>query len=171
MSGKTSFDEEKSCIRLTLAPNYQQAAIHYTVDGSTPTLQSPVYKEPLDITSDCDIRAQLFRNGKAIGKEFNQSFKISQAVKKKARLQNKISEVYAAQGSRTLTDGIRGTVDFRDGNWVGTCNDDMILVVDFEQPTTYSKVNVGCLNKAGDWICLPVAIRVYASENENDYTR
>lgn len=171
VSGKTSFDEEKSCIRLTLAPNYQQAAIHYTVDSSTPTLQSPVYKEPLDITSDCDIRAQLFRNGKAIGKEFNQSFKISQAVKKKARLQNKISEVYAAQGSRTLTDGIRGTVDFRDGNWVGTCNDDMILVVDFEQPTTYSKVNVGCLNKVGDWICLPVAIRVYASENENDYTQ
>lgn len=171
VSGKTSFDEEKSCIRLTLAPNYQQAAIHYTVDGSVPTLQSPVYKEPLDITSDCDIRAQLFRNGKAIGKEFNQSFKISQAVKKKAQLQNKISEVYAAQGSRTLTDGIRGTVDFRDGNWVGTCNDDMILVVDFEQPTTYSKVNVGCLNKVGDWICLPVTIRVYASENGNDYTQ
>ena len=47
----------------------------------------------------------------------------------------------------------------------------MILVVDFEQPTTYSKVNVGCLNKVGDWICLPVAIRVYASENGNDYTQ
>lgn len=167
--GVVTADEEKGCLRLTLVPDYPYASIHYTTDGSTPTPDAPAYREPLEILTDCEIRARLFRNGKALGKEYRQEFRISESSMKKAKLLNKTAEIYSAQRGRTLTDGIRGSEDFRDGNWVGTCNDDMILVIDFEKPTRYSKVNVGCMNKVADWICLPESISVYASEDGENY--
>lgn len=37
--------------------------IHYTLDGSIPTLQSDLYQGPFRITEDCNIRAASFYNG------------------------------------------------------------------------------------------------------------
>lgn len=37
--------------------------IHYTLDGSIPTLQSALYQGPFRITEDCNIRAASFYNG------------------------------------------------------------------------------------------------------------
>ncbi len=36
-------------------------SIHYTMDGAEPTLQSPVYRRPLRLASDVDIKAAAFR--------------------------------------------------------------------------------------------------------------
>lgn len=41
------------------------AEIHYTTDGSTPTLESPQYKEPVKVTETTDFTFRTFRpNGK-----------------------------------------------------------------------------------------------------------
>lgn len=169
VTGVTSVNEDKNCLQLTLSPRQKQTEIHYTTDGSIPTLKSALYKEPLLILSDYDIRARLFCKDKALGTEYHKTYTKDEITLKKAKLLNKTAETYAALGAHTLTDGIRGSEDFHDGRWVGTCNDDMILIIDLEQPTAYSKINIGCMNRVDDWICLPEALFVYASEDGENY--
>jgi hypothetical protein len=56
------------------------AAIHFTLDGSLPDSQSPVYSAPIDIRSDTVIKARAFKNGYITASEvssaaFTNSFK------------------------------------------------------------------------------------------------
>ena len=48
---------------VTLSCRTPEAAIHYTLDGSEPTLQSPLYEKPFVITDTTPIRARAFREG------------------------------------------------------------------------------------------------------------
>ncbi len=41
-----------------------EGTIHYTVDGSTPTVESPVYSEPITINEEMTIQAVVVKNGK-----------------------------------------------------------------------------------------------------------
>ena len=41
--------------------------IHYTIDATEPTSQSPVYATPLAVTKSATIYAALFRGGKQVG--------------------------------------------------------------------------------------------------------
>ncbi|WP_214804274.1 MULTISPECIES: FN3 associated domain-containing protein [unclassified Exiguobacterium] len=41
-----------------------EGTIHYTVDGSTPTVESPVYSEPITINEELTIQAVVVKNGK-----------------------------------------------------------------------------------------------------------
>jgi len=49
------------CSQLLSLKNFSEVGeIHYTVDGSAPTLLSPVYKSPITIDSTCVIKAKSF---------------------------------------------------------------------------------------------------------------
>jgi hexosaminidase len=48
------------------------AEIHYTLDGTKPVAHSPLYRNPIPITDSKIISAQLFKEGKALGKETSQ---------------------------------------------------------------------------------------------------
>ncbi|MDN4492165.1 chitobiase/beta-hexosaminidase C-terminal domain-containing protein [Ureibacillus aquaedulcis] len=48
---------------VTLATQTEGATIHYTTDGSEPTIESPVYSEPITITEDTTIKAIAVKDG------------------------------------------------------------------------------------------------------------
>ncbi len=50
-------------VRVTLACPTPGVDIHYTVDGSDPTLESPRYREPLTLTSTTRVKARAIRTG------------------------------------------------------------------------------------------------------------
>ena len=156
-------------MELTLAPTGGKYEIHYTLDGNKPTLESPLYKDKLKIRENCSVKALLFREGEPLGKEYQKDFTFSKSAFKKVTLSSQLALTYSAQGGMSLTDGVRGSEDFQDGNWLGTSIDDIVLVIDMEQPTTYTKVSVSCLNRPSDRICLPESIKVYQSNGDQYY--
>jgi alpha-L-fucosidase 2 len=57
--------EKKIIVTLT-APWLEETEIHYTADESEPTLQSPLYTAPLEISQTTVLRAAAFRKGKQV---------------------------------------------------------------------------------------------------------
>ncbi|NLX99134.1 MAG: right-handed parallel beta-helix repeat-containing protein [Rhodopirellula sp.] len=50
-------------VRLVISCDLPQAEIHYTLDGSPPTLQSPVYRGPFAVDAPTVVRARAFAEG------------------------------------------------------------------------------------------------------------
>ena len=50
-------------IEVTLAHNDPSVSIHYTLDGSVPTLSDPLYKDPIQLTGPTTVRAKAFKPG------------------------------------------------------------------------------------------------------------
>jgi len=78
---------------VSVAFEYPQlpAAIHYTVDGSEPTLQSPAFTKPFTIHSSCILKAKTFDDtwlyGEQSSKTLQASFIKQTAAKGKAALE------------------------------------------------------------------------------------
>jgi len=54
---KLFVDEKVKC---ELSSDTEGAGIHYTIDGSEPTLNSPLYKEPINISESVHIKAKAY---------------------------------------------------------------------------------------------------------------
>ncbi|MDD3080476.1 MAG: CotH kinase family protein [Paludibacter sp.] len=51
-----------SAINISLSVNEKNCRIHYTTDFSTPTIESPVYINPIEVTATTVIRAKTFKS-------------------------------------------------------------------------------------------------------------
>jgi hypothetical protein len=62
-------------VTVTLTTPLQPGAeIHYTLDGSTPSLNSPLYTKPFIISDTTSLRATAFRNGRVVCLESEGAF-------------------------------------------------------------------------------------------------
>ena len=67
--------EFRESIVLKMKSSIPDAQIHYTLDGFKPTLNSPLFKDPLTITKDAIVTAQCFSaDGHALGKQWSASY-------------------------------------------------------------------------------------------------
>ncbi len=53
-------------LEVTLYSNLESVELRYTLDGSTPNMNSLIYQDALQIDETTTIKAQLFRNGQAV---------------------------------------------------------------------------------------------------------
>ena len=55
-------------LKVVLETFYPGAEIHYTTNGTNPTLESPLYTEPFALEGSIILQAIAFKNGEALGK-------------------------------------------------------------------------------------------------------
>jgi len=79
------------------------------------------------------------------------------------------SSPYSAGGDQALTDGIRGSIDRRGGDWQGYGGVDFEAVVDLGELRTVSSVKVGFLQNTGAQIFLPGQVTIAVSENGSEF--
>lgn len=65
------------------------------------------------------------------------------------------SPAYDRAGIYGLTDGIRGSSDFRDGNWLAWQGEDLDVVLDFGKENTFRSISLRCMQQTQSWILLP----------------
>ncbi|MEI6124368.1 MAG: glycoside hydrolase family 97 catalytic domain-containing protein [Bacteroidota bacterium] len=93
------------------------------------------------------------------------------AVGAKVTYQAPYSPDYAAGGDSTLTDGILGTQNCRDGNWQGIQGKDEVATLDLGKLKAVSSISLRFLQYTKDWIFIPKQVTLYISADGKTYTQ
>ncbi|MCK7531276.1 MAG: chitobiase/beta-hexosaminidase C-terminal domain-containing protein [Marinilabiliales bacterium] len=133
--------------------------IHYTADGSDPFEGSPVYKEPFVISKSTVIKAGLFVDGKLKEYASEKSLNFHKALGKTGKLAEPPSKNYYAGGAMSLTDGMTGSGNFKDGYWLGFEGTDMDFEVDLGEEIAVSAIRVNFFQNTGSWIFMPLKVQ------------
>ena len=154
---------ENGKLAVTLATEAMNGEIFYTLDGSTPTMQSLKYQRPVAIDSSLVLKAITVQYGAIKGvKPAEQSFVVHKAIGKNVDYENLVSRYYQADGPNSLTDGVKGT-NAVGKFWHGISGRNLIATVDLATITAISQISLGCLQNYSDWILLPSLVKFETS--------
>jgi uncharacterized membrane protein len=151
---------------ITKAP---KATIRYTLDGSQPNEQSPVYEAPFHVYSTSEVRAILSLDGWTDSDPASSNFIKSRYTIEQLTASVEPHESYTAQGTSTLKDLKKGGNSFGDGRWLGYLGDDLKLTADLGKAEEVSVVTVGTLTDQNAYIHLPKSIKVSVSKDGRRY--
>ncbi|MBM3435071.1 MAG: beta-N-acetylhexosaminidase, partial [Bacteroidetes bacterium] len=149
---------ENGVYKISLNSEQPGVPIHFTIDGNDPGTASPLYSEPFSISGTAVIKAGLFQDGKL--KEtwsekkiiFHDVFGITGALKENP------SQNYFAKGAASLTDGLTGSDNFRDGCWLGFEGCDMDYELDLQKEIEVKTITASFFQQTAAWIFLPEKI-------------
>ncbi len=163
--GSVSVEDNKVLVHLEAQGN---TPVRYTTDGSEPTEESPLYKEPVAITGSCTFTAKAFRPGldsRLYRKEFNGH----KAMAKTIKVNTEAHKNYRSGLPYILIDGMKGPGDFHSKEWSGWRIEPFDVVIDMAGET-YSSLTLSTTVVKYDDIFNPQDITVYTSENGQDFT-
>ncbi len=145
------------------------AEIHYTTDGSVPTLSSPLYTAPILVTDSADIRAAIFRDGKLQGEPTEKRVDYHRGINKPIHYNNKLYAGYMAGGMNALLDGFRGGLTYLDGHWQGYL-DNLDAVVDMGEVTDIRMVSSRWMQLTGPGVYQPTEVELLVSDDGQTFT-
>ncbi|MFK8009986.1 MAG: sulfatase-like hydrolase/transferase [Saprospiraceae bacterium] len=155
-------------VEVFMSSSFPNTDIRYTLDGSEPTLKSPLFKKSFSLKTSHPIRAALFLDDKKFGKIYSAEAKISSHINY-LDLIPLPSQKYAGNGKITLLDGANGSDDFHSGNWLGYESENVIAILQLKKIQPIQEVGVRFLSHPGSWIFSPKTIKILASEYGKDY--
>jgi len=91
------------------------------------------------------------------------------AVNRPVTIKNQYSEKYSAGGDNGVVNGIRGTIDFHDGNWQGYEGVDFEAIIDLGATTVISEIRSSFLQNQSAWIFFPTEVEFEISADGFDY--
>ncbi len=165
--GSLNVNHEKKCLEMTLESH---GKIRYTLDGSEPTLDSPVYRKPLEIRSTCVLKARGERNGE-LTRLYEKSFEFHKAILCPIQFLTKPveDEKYPNNSPELLVDGLRSMGGFNNGEYVGWQRKPFEAVIDMDG-TSYSTVVLSTVVDRTENVAVPMDLVVSVSEDGKDYT-
>jgi hypothetical protein len=168
MAGKEDFRMFNRPLTISMTCADPDAEIHYTTDGSEPTMKSSVYKSSFIILKSCTIKAKAFKKGSAPSyvslRQFNRlNIKGTTFVTPPA-------EQYGKDADIALMDGKKGAPDDWHNDWLGFEGDDMEATIELAVPTDISMVKVGICHEPNDWVVWPKGVLVCFSKDGKEFT-
>ena len=149
---------------------FDDAEIHYTLDGSVPDVQSPLYTDTIQVDKDVIIQAIAVRpqGASQISKE---EIHFNAATMKPVTLNTIPHKSYTFKGGSTLIDGLYGDMNYRSGRWIGFYGTDMNVTLDLLEPKEVSSVFVNTMLNTGDAIFGTTGLKVEVSEDGKNFCR
>lgn len=161
-----SVNDAKAFALNTDLPNDE---IRYTLNDKKPDLGGTKYSGPIPITQSVRIKAQLFRAAKPVGNMFEQVIVKSMATGKKVTLTHSGQGNYNIDAQR-LTNGIRGSYLYNNGEWLGLSGGDFEAVVDLGEEKTIREVGINTLNYQWQKMHPPKLLLIEVSTDQQVYT-
>lgn len=159
----------KDSLKITISfERDENSAVYFTMDGSEPTVNSARYSLPIYISKSTVVKAQIInRLRQKSGITVAAYHKIDKDVK--VTLKHPYNPQYHAGGSEGLVDGIRGTTNWRLGNWQGFQEADFEAVVDYGSVKIINEVGASFLQDVRSWIWMPKEVTFWFSLDGVNY--
>ena len=143
---------------------FDNAEVHYTLDGSEPNAQSSLYTDTLHLDKDAVIQAIAVRpqGNSSISKE---EIHFNAVTMKPATLNVEPHKSYTFQGGSTLTDGLYGDLNYRSGRWVGFYGNNPDITIDMQEPKEISSAFIDTLLNPGDAIFGATGLKIEISDD------
>ncbi len=168
ITGTSAINKEKACVEAMLGIQ-GDVDIHYTLDGSEPDKDSPVYDGPIEIRGSCTLKAKAFRNSFTT-KTYTKVFTGHKAMGRPVTILTEPHGNYTYGAPDNLTDGILSMDTYTSGDWAGWYNGPFEAVIDMGDCGPYGSVTLSTYVFKHDWIFDPVDMKVCVSENGKDFT-
>ena len=160
-------ENQEGTIFLKLDCEVPNADIRYAL-GDTPIEKATKYHQPIALNRSTTFKATVF-SGKATNTITTGEVTFHKAIDKKVSYSPLYHKSYQGQGEATLTNIIRGTKNFHDGQWLGWLGDDVTLTLDLEQATEVREVRIGVMDAQASGIYFPVKFMVSLSNDGKNY--
>jgi uncharacterized membrane protein len=151
----------KDSTEVKISSTFKEAAIHYTLDGSAPDSTSQVYESPLHLSHSSALRVRSYLEGWKKSPEAAAHFRKASLTPATVKLLAPAHRSYTASGAETLIDLTHGSLDHKDGKWLGFEAMHTGAEVTFDQPQSINTISISALSATGSWIFFPAAIEVY----------
>ena len=129
--------------------------IKYSINNS----ESEVYSKPILIEKDTKITANVFQNGKELGRDFSEEINYHKGITGSISINVEPNPAYAAGGKEALINGISGSEKrYGDKEWLGFWGDDLEITIDLGKDTEVKSLKTRFFNSPGVWIYSPHAL-------------
>ncbi|MBB2147770.1 glycoside hydrolase family 20 protein [Pedobacter gandavensis] len=158
----SSFDMLKKLAQVTINSEQFQPEIRYTLDGSTPTSKSSVYKDGISLNQTGIVKAVIFKDQVPAGKVQELTIDLHKAIGKKVTYNNKYSSNYPAQKELNLVNGQTGDLTYGDGQWQGFLGD-LDITIDLENPESLQQLKMRFMQLTGPGVYMPANVKIALS--------
>ena len=156
-------------IQLALSCDNGNAPIYYTLDGTSPTLQSAKYSSPIAIRKSSTVKAATVMKGKLVD-EITRTITYNKATGHLMTLKTAPDQRYNRGGVKALTNGMFGGESrFGDEEWLGWNGLDFEGTIDFGKITDIQKVTFRFFHKPSSWIWIPSEVQILGSNDGINY--
>ncbi|MCC6460520.1 MAG: chitobiase/beta-hexosaminidase C-terminal domain-containing protein [Saprospiraceae bacterium] len=159
--GRTFFEDTLQ-VRLDY-PAFKGVSLYYTTDeAASPTVQSAVYKDRIELRQTGHVRAFAAKEGWLNSPVVDALFVKKQVTPAAASLAAPASPKYPALGATSLIDGKIADAQGAD-TWLGYEGEHLRATLDMGRTMPVHKVFVHCLENNVAWIFKPASIQVETS--------
>lgn len=154
--------------QVELSSTSQSAQIYYTLDGTTPGASSKKYNSPFTISSNCTLKAVAVASGNT-SQVISRMYTFVQGIKS-AVLATQPSPKYPGSGVSGLFDGLIGSSNPANKQWMGYEGTDFEVTVDLGEVKPVKSIGIDVLQLPVSWIFLPERVEFYSSADGITFT-
>ena len=168
MAGKEDFRMYNRPLTISMACADPDAEIHYTTDGTEPTMKSSVYNKSFIILKTTTIKAKAFKKGCV--PSFVTLRQFNRLNIKNTTFVNPPAERYGKDADIALMDGKKGLPGDYQNDWLGFEGIDMEATIELAVPTKINMVKIGLCHEPNDWVVWPKSAWVSFSKDGQEFT-
>lgn len=144
------------------------AEIHYTTDGTVPTINSPKYTDPFKLSQTTVVNAISFAKGKLPSAVIKSIF--SKSIPVKEIVFNQLPSQRRYGWEKALVDLVEGTDEYGDRKWQNYEKGDVDVTLDLGEVKNVSEVVCGFLVKNDSRLFLPASVEISVSSDNKEYS-
>ena len=142
--------------------------IFYTLNGNDPDKNSLKYTAPIILKETAVIKSIAFNPEKGYS-HITESKYFKTNEKMKIKLLTSYNPQYTGGGENALINQLRGTDNFRLGEWQGYHDTDFEAIIDLGEESQVNKISIGFLQDIGSWIWMPKKVVIEYSDDGKNY--